>query len=171
MSCLEMLGCKRVNWGVVQVKWLDSNHTGGQLVELGPVIPKPVPSCCGRLHLRDYGITAGVRGGLQELQKGSKLGQATVREVQLERRVDSLSLIREKRVKTATWKYQKERWFCASASEGDYFCYTIKEGNRPQSIIFCLLTVLWLFNVSDSNTLWLFRNAVLLFFVQVYSHL
>ena len=86
----------------MQVKWLDSNHTGGQLVELGPVIPKPMPSCCGRLHLRDCGITAGVRGGLQELQKGSRLGQAIRREVQLERRVASLSLIREKHVKTAT---------------------------------------------------------------------
>ena len=71
-------------------------------MELGPVIPKPMPFCCGRLHLRDCGITAGVRGGLQELQKGSRLGQAIMREVQLERRVDSLSMIREKRVKTAT---------------------------------------------------------------------
>ena len=79
----------------MQVKWLDSNHTGGQLVELGPVIPKPMPSCCGRLHLRDYGITAGVRGGLQELQKGSRLGQAIMREVQLERRVDSFRDQRE----------------------------------------------------------------------------
>lgn len=59
----------------MQVKWLDSNHTGGQSVELGPQIPKPMPSCCGRLHLRDYRITAGVRGGLQELHKGGKLGQ------------------------------------------------------------------------------------------------
>lgn len=59
----------------MQVKWLDSNHTGGQSVELGPQIPKPVLSCCGRQHLRDYRITARVRGGLQELQKGSKLGQ------------------------------------------------------------------------------------------------
>lgn len=101
MSRLGTLGCKWVNRDAVQVKWLDSDPAGGQLVGLSPVIPKPVPSCCGRLHVRGYRITAGVRGGLQELQKGSKLGQATVWEVQLERRVDSLP-IREKHVKMAT---------------------------------------------------------------------